>query len=209
MSACNFANTRRVQVSFHIITAADMTHSFAAEADREYERLVARLIATARPRLALLNHAGDEQHPLMQKILEDSAIRAHFSDRCVSVSCDGATNTQVAIGCLASGLGLSPNEGIEAIHSHLVAQDHTLVVIQNVDAIYSPADPEQQEATDVLLTTLAALDDITLVITFYGTPLPECVAWTVMNGDMSVAFKLTVPLRNGLQTSTKQTLVSC
>jgi len=179
--------TGPTRISSHM-TAARISHSAAAGA--EYERLATQLIATPAPRLALFNRTGAEQDSHVQQILKHSAVRAHFSDRCALVSCDNATSTEVAIACLASGLGLEPSDNnIGTILSHLKAVGRTLVVLDNLDAIYSPADPEQQEATDVLLATLAAVDDITLVITFCGSPLPECVVWISMDDTRDDAPK--------------------
>jgi len=159
-----------------------MPGSSTAEADTEYQRLAAQVITTPALRLALLNSTVADQASHVQKILDDSVVQAHFSDRVAFVSCDEAASIEVAVACLASGLGLEPNDdGIGAILGYVMATGRTLVVLDNFHAIYSPADPEQQEATDVLLATLAAVDEVTLVITFCGSPLPECVAWTNMD----------------------------
>jgi len=108
-------------------------------------------------------------------------VRAHYSDRCVLVSCEDGANAEVAVACLASGLGLAPNDSdIGVILNHLVAHNHTLIILDNVDTIYSSADPALQKATDVLLATLAAVDEVSLVITFCGNSLPECVEWMSM-----------------------------
>jgi len=153
-----------------------------AGADTRCERLVAQLVATPAPPLALLNHTGSQQATLVQKVLEDSTVRAHFSDRCVFVSCEGATSAEVVVACLASALGLEPSEdAIDTVLEDFATHSRTLIILDNVDAIYSPEDPEQQEATEVLLASLAAVDEVTLIITFCGTSLPEYVAWTSMN----------------------------
>jgi len=147
-----------------------------------YERLVAQLIATPAPRLAFHNHIVDEQAVLLKDILEDPAVRAHYSDRCVLVSCEDAASAEVVIACVASALGLELSEdAIDTVLEDLATHGRTLIVLENVDAIYSSADAVQQEATDVLLASLAAVDELTLVITFCGTSLPECVAWTKMD----------------------------
>ena len=186
-----------------------MPRPCAAGADVGYECMVAQLVTTPAPRLALLNNAEAKQSTFVQKVLEDSAVRAYFSNRCVVVSCDGATSAEVAIACLASGLGLEPTDNcIEAILEYLVALGRTLIVFDNVEAIYSPTDPDQQEATDVLLATLAAVDEVTLVVTFCGTPLPDCVAWTSMD-DISDDTPKSEPQANRLpQHMTAQAVVS-
>ena len=186
-----------------------MLRPCAAGADVGYECMVAQLVTTPAPRLALLNNAEAKQSTFVQKVLEDSAVRAYFSNRCVVVSCDGATSAEAAIACLASGLGLEPTDNcIEAILEYLVAHGRTLIVFDNVEAIYSPTDPEQQEATDVLLATLAAVDEVTLVVTFCGTPLPDCVAWTSMD-DISDNTPKSEPQASRLpQHMTAQAVVS-
>jgi len=154
---------------------------FTAGADAQYGRLVAQLVATPAPRLTLLNHTEAEKTTILQNILEESDVRAHFSGRCVFVSCGDAASAEVATACVASALDLEPNEDIIAtVLEDFAAHDRTLIVLDNVNAIYSSADAEQQEATDVMLATLAAMDEVTLVITYCGSQLPECVAWTSM-----------------------------
>jgi len=182
-SASN-SRTVRTHISSHFILTG-MPGSSTSETNAEYQHLAAQVIATPALRLALLNNADADHTSHTRKVLEDSAVRAHFSDRVAFVSCDDATSTEVTIACLASALGLDPNDDdIGAILGHLMATGRTLVVLNNVDAIYSSADPEQQEETDVLLATLAAVDEVTLVITFCISSLaslPECVAWTNMD----------------------------
>ena len=53
----------------------------------------------------------------------------------------------------------------------------TLIVLDNLDVIHASADPEQQEATDVLLATLASVDQLSLVVTLRGQSQPDCVDW--------------------------------
>jgi len=155
-----------------------MTSPSAAEADTEYERLAAQPTAPIVTRLAIRNRTIAARAALVQFVLENQIVRTYFSNRCVSVLCDEAASTEVAVACLASALGLDPNEDdIESIISHLVSHSRTLIVFESLDAIYSPTDPEQQEATDLLLTTLDAVDQVSLVITFGGPKLPECVDW--------------------------------
>jgi len=158
-----------------------MPHPTAVGADTKYERLAAQATAPPAIRLAIHNRTTAARAIVVQEVLESPIIRTQFSDRCVSVQCDEAASTEVAIACLASALGLDPNEDdMEAIVTHLVSHCRTLVVFESLDAIYAPADTKQQEATDKLLATLAALDQVSLVITFGGPKLPGCVAWKTL-----------------------------
>jgi len=155
-----------------------MQSTSLAGADVECGQLVAHLIATPTARLALLNSTCASTGFLLQKVLEVPSIRDHFSDRCVFVSCDGATSTDVVVACLASGLGLEPQEdAIGVVLEDLMAHRCTLIVLDNLDVIHASADPEQQEPTDVMLATLASVDQLSLVVTLRGQSQPDCVDW--------------------------------
>jgi len=165
--------------------------------DVECGCLVARLITTPTARIALLKPTCASTSSLIQKVLGDTSIRDHFSDRCVVVSCDDATNTDVVVACLASGLGLEPQEdAIGTVLEYLMANSCTLIVLDNLDVIHASADPEQQEATEVLLATLSSIDELSLVVTLRGQSLPECVGWTSVvsaNNDSGKAVPCNFP----------------
>jgi len=197
-------------ISFHAALAPPMSCSSAAQAGAEYEHLVARLIATPATRLALPNATSAERASLVQKAFEDSVVRTHFSDHCVFVSCDSTASTEVTTACIASGLGLEPSEhAIVNVLEEIAAHDRTLIVLDNVDAIYLPTDTEQQEATNVLLATLASVDGLTLVITFCGIPLPECVAWTSTDNSTNDRLKPGSHATNLAQHLSTPAAVSC
>ena len=96
--------------------------------------------------------------------------------------CQGASSSDVVLRRLSAELGIDEHDDtIGAILDRLVASERTLIAFDKLDAIYAPADLDQQEATDLLLATLAAVDEVTLIITFSGAALPESVIWSVLD----------------------------
>jgi len=158
-------------MSVHPSPASKISRISPSSEDTEYHRLVSQLVATPAPRLSLVESTGSAKSALVQKVLEDPAVRGHYADRCVYISCDSETSTQAIVACLASALGLEPNDNmrVRTVLDHLATHGRTLLVLEKLDAIYSPANPEQQEAAYVLLATLAAVDELTLVVTLCGT----------------------------------------
>ena len=180
------------------------------EEEAQYERLVAEFTATPTPFLTLLNRAGSRITDLVQKVFDDSIVRAHFSDRRAFVSCEDVTSTEVAVACLASGLGLEPSEdAIVTVLEYIATHGRTLIVLDNIDAIYSYTDPEQERATSLLLTTLVAVNDLTLVITFGGAPLPETIVWTMMDDATDERAKSEPEATNHTQAASALAVVSC
>ena len=155
--------------------------------DARLEDLVATLIGTPSPRLAIHSLARSDESYLVVAALDDRRVHDHFDGRNVIVSCDAAKDTEDAIGLLAAGLSIDINgNAIGAILDNLTKYNRTLVVLDKLECIYAATNVAQQEETEVLLATLASVDELALVVIMHGTQLPECVAWTDLNGDLDL-----------------------
>ena len=132
--------------------------------------------------LAILDPAGVDKTSFVKDIIRDSRVQNHFTSRCVFVSCEYAQDLDEILDRLAAGLGIieAKDNGISAIFQNLAAHERTLIFLDGLDAIYQLAVPDKQEATDVLLASLASIDELTLLVFFNSTSLPECVAWKII-----------------------------
>jgi len=146
------------------------------------ERLVTQLLTTPFLRLAILGPDGAGNATFIRGIIRNSRVQGYFAECCAIVSCDGALSADAVIDRLAVELGVLETvaDPFAAVLGKLVTHKRTLIVFNQLDAIYSMIGPEQQKAIDFLLVTLAGVEKLSLVVTFSGTLLPECVAWTMV-----------------------------
>jgi len=151
--------------------------------DAKREDLVATLIGTPSPRLVIpFSTRSEGSYKLVMAALDDRRVHDHFDGRNVTVSCDAAENTEDTIGLLAASLSVDVNgDAIGAILDNFAKYKRTLVVLDKLECIYAVTDVKQQEKTEILLATLASVDELALVVIMCGTPPPDCVAWTNLN----------------------------
>jgi len=76
------------------------------------------------------------------------------------------------------GVNRSGDKVFKQVLDGLQARRHALVVLDNFESIWSPKDSKLAEEAEIFLAQLAAVDELTLIITTRGNTLPEYVGWT-------------------------------
>jgi len=152
--------------------------------------LVALLVDTPSARVAVLDRA-DGKLPALRYAHDDPRVRRYCEDRRVFLSCNEISTSDIFWSRLAAGLNLQIPNSDDAetdadvtrvvVLDDLTANQRTLITLEKLECIYSRDNQAQQEATDVLLATLAAIDEVTLFVSFCGSSLPESVNWTIVN----------------------------
>jgi len=178
--------------------------------DANRDDLVETLVGTPSPRIAISSSTRSEESYLAMAALDDRRVYHHFDGRNVIVSCDAAESTEDVISLLAAGLSVDTNgDAIGAILDNLAKYKRTLVVLDKLEYIYPAMDLEQQEETDILLATLASVDELTLVVIMHGTPPPECVAWTNLNENWDeIRLEVAEPVLANIHEDLSPSLVS-
>lgn len=141
--------------------------------------LFRQLLATPPSRCLILNPNNADIVPFIRGIIDQPILRNHFEERCFFISCDGASASTIVLDRIAAELDLQSKLDIMTIIlEDLGFHKRTLIILDRLDAIYSPTDPEQQQATNTLLATLATVDKLTLLTTFNEESPLDCITWS-------------------------------
>ena len=153
--------------------------------DKDIDRLVSLLLDTDASRLAIVGPGGIGKTSLALAVLHDPRIRARFSNDRLFVSCEGATSADYVLRLLALKLGIehSSDNILQKIVDALASRERTLLVLDNLESIWSAANVELKGGTEAFLAQMATVDKLALIVTTRDTALPGCVHWT--NADQA------------------------
>jgi len=171
--------------------------------------LVSLLVGAPSVHIAVLDPLGTGKTSVLRNITNDLRVCDYFGGRRLFLSCSDLSTSNAIWSRLAAVLGLElpcSDDGDDDITVAVVLDElaahknNTLVILDKLDSIYSAENAIQQDETDVILAVLAAIDDVTLLVSFCGSSLPESVHWTTTENCIppthpDVSYSLSIPFK--------------
>ncbi|KAJ7600604.1 hypothetical protein C8J56DRAFT_880270 [Mycena floridula] len=120
---------------------------------------------------------GIGKSTLAVKLLHDQRIIDFFGDRRSFVSCDGAGGKDDLLTGIAGALGISGDRLQKKVLDTLKEPEQSrLLILDNFESPWEP--PTSKMEVETLLATIAALKNVSIVITMRGSERPSKIAWT-------------------------------
>jgi len=141
------------------------------------------LAGTSSARLAITGAGGIGKTSLALAFLHSPRIKRHYRKHRLFVSCEGSHDADDVIASLALKLGLHGAESpLRAVIQTLESRaSPTLLVLDNLESVWSPTQGENYTKMEEVLAELATAQNLTFLITLRWTVLPASVLWSNAN----------------------------
>ncbi|KAJ7724644.1 hypothetical protein B0H16DRAFT_1698583 [Mycena metata] len=138
---------------------------------------ILKLFNETSPRIAILGAGGMGKTSLSKAVLHHNKIATKYSTNRFFIACDGSTNKVDLAGLIGAHLGLKPGKDLtQAVLRHLYDAPPTLLVLDNLETLWDPA--ECRKEIEEFLSLLTDITSLALVITMRGAERPAQVKWT-------------------------------
>ncbi|KAJ7021960.1 hypothetical protein C8F04DRAFT_1049371 [Mycena alexandri] len=138
---------------------------------------ILKLFSEASPRIAILGAGGMGKTSLSRAVLHHSKITAKYNTNRFFIACDGSTNKVELVNIIGAHLGIKPGKDLtQAVLRHLSSAPPTLLVLDNLETLWDPA--ESRKEIEEFLSLLTDITSLALMITMRGAERPSQVKWT-------------------------------
>ncbi|KAJ7744927.1 hypothetical protein B0H16DRAFT_1206108, partial [Mycena metata] len=128
-------------------------------------------------RIAILGAGGMGKTSLAQTVLHHEEIVKKYQGNRLFVPCDTAANKVELAGLIAAHLEMKPGQDlIRAVLNRLVGSSSTLLILDNLETAWEPA--ESCKEVEEFLSLLTDIPSLALMITMRGVERPSKVQWT-------------------------------
>jgi len=157
---------------------------------------IAALTQAGNCRLAVLGSGGMGKTSVSLAILHDRRIRTHYGSRRFFLSCEAHADGDSVVVALARLFDLQASRDLLTIVvGYLTDNGPTILVLDNIETVWSAQNSTAAAATERLLATLAQIPALSLIITCRGIVLPQSVQWTNANTAVLDPFSIEAALQ--------------
>ncbi|KAJ7934592.1 P-loop containing nucleoside triphosphate hydrolase protein, partial [Mycena leptocephala] len=138
---------------------------------------ILHLFSQGTPRIAVLGAGGIGKTCLARTIVHHTEITKKYNHHRYFLVCDSVTSKVELAALLGIHLGLKPGrDPCHAVVHHLSCAPPTLLVLDNLETVWEPADSRAE--IEEFLSLLTDIEHLALMITMRGAERPAKVHWT-------------------------------